>query len=76
MLASDPKIVQSNSSDEDLAWDVMISAVTHYSSISEAFSDLVRREHDRRGYGKSPTLNTVGLVLEACENEGIFGLSG
>ena len=54
----------------------MISAVTHYSSISEAFSDLVRREHDRRGYGKSPTLNTVGLVLEACENEGIFGLSG
>lgn len=76
MLAIDTPVLGRNMSDEALVWDGMIGAVTHYRGISETFSSLVRREHDRRGHGKLPTLDTVRLVIEACEDEGIFGLGG
>jgi hypothetical protein len=74
MLAINARELVHNTSDDRPLWDEVISEVMHYRCVSMSLRRLVRREHERRGHGKRPTIDTVRLVVQACEDEGIFGL--
>lgn len=76
MLAVNTRELALDSTEEGRLWSAIIRTVTHYGRISETFTSLVRQEHERRGYGTSPTTDSVELVVQACEDEGIFGLGG
>jgi len=54
-------------------WERVISQAMCASRVSISLEAVVRREHRRRGYGRRPTVRTVAIVAQACEEEGIFG---
>jgi hypothetical protein len=76
MLTANTRELGLNPTEDGVIWSAIIGTVTRYSRISETFTSLVRQEHERRGYGTLPTTDSVGMVVQACEDEGIFGLGG
>jgi hypothetical protein len=54
-------------------WQHAIMKAMNCPRVSASLQAVIVEQHSRRGYGNTPTVATVALVAEACEEEGIFG---